>query len=99
MKDYQNYLLIYLGIVNILAFFMMGIDKLRAKADKFRIPESNLFLMAAIGGSLGSIAGMYTFRHKTRHVQFVIGMPSILIAQLLIAAWFIFLSPFKVVFL
>lgn len=77
----------------------MGIDKLRAKADKFRIPESNLFLIAAIGGSVGSILGMYTFRHKTRHIQFIVGMPAILFVQIIILLWFVFLSPFKVVFL
>lgn len=99
MKEYQSYILIYLCGINILAFFMMGIDKFRAKADKFRIPESNLFLTAIIGGSIGSLLGMYTFRHKTRKRVFAIGMPVILLIQLIIAGWFIFLSPFKVVFL
>lgn len=60
----------------------MGIDKRRARRGAFRIPEANLFLTAAVGGSIGCIAGMYTFRHKTRHMSFVIGMPAILILQL-----------------
>lgn len=99
MKDYQSYFIIYLIGINIIALAMMGIDKFRAKSDKFRIPESNLFLIAVIGGSIGSLLGMYAFRHKTRHIKFVIGMPSILAVQLILAIWFVFFSPFKVVFL
>ena len=75
-------ILIYLLIVNALGFLLMLVDKRKAQKNLWRIPESTLFLMAAIGGSIGSIAGMYKFRHKTRHWYFVIGMPAILIAQL-----------------
>lgn len=67
----------------------MGIDKYKAKKRAFRIPEATLFIVALIGGSIGSIAGMYTFRHKTRHRRFVYGLPLILFFQLaLIAALF-----------
>lgn len=76
---------------------MMGIDKWRAKKDLFRIPESNLFLIAAIGGSPGCFIGMYLFRHKTRHLQFVIGIPAIMLVQILLVLWFIFLSPFRII--
>ena len=62
----------------------MGIDKWKAKKQAFRIPEATLFLIAIIGGSIGSLIGMYTFRHKTRHMTFVIGMPVILALQILI---------------
>ena len=75
-------ILIYLLIVNALGFLLMLVDKRKAQKNLWRIPESTLFLMAAIGGSIGSIAGMYKFRHKTKHWQFVIGMPAILIAQI-----------------
>ena len=74
-------ILLYLLIVNALGFLLMLVDKRKAQKNLWRIPESTLFLMAAIGGSIGSIAGMYKFRHKTKHWQFVIGMPAILIAQ------------------
>lgn len=62
----------------------MGIDKAKARRRAFRIPEARLFGIALLGGSLGSIAGMYFFRHKTRHWYFVLGMPAILILQIAI---------------
>ncbi len=62
----------------------MGIDKAKARRRAFRIPEARLFGIALLGGSLGSIAGMYVFRHKTRHWYFVLGMPAILILQVAI---------------
>ena len=64
---------------------MMGIDKKKAKKRSFRIPEASLFIIAIIGGSLGSIAGMYFFKHKTRHWYFVYGMPAILILHIILA--------------
>ena len=72
----------------------MGIDKLCAKRRFFRVPESILFLTAIIGGSVGSILGMYLFRHKTLHPKFVYGMPAILVVQIGIYIWFCYLSPF-----
>jgi uncharacterized membrane protein YsdA (DUF1294 family) len=74
-------IIIYLLIVNIIAFCMMGIDKSKAKKKKWRIPEKSLFLSAILGGSIGANAGMQVFRHKTKHMSFVIGMPAILILQ------------------
>ena len=76
-----GYILIYLGIINLVGFCMMGIDKLKAKRHAWRIPEATLFAIAIFGGSIGSIIGMYTFRHKTKHMSFVIGMPVILVLQ------------------
>ena len=78
-------LTVYLVIVNIIGFVMMAVDKRKAIKGKWRIPEKSLFICAAIGGSVGSIAGMYTFRHKTKHMSFVIGMPAILIIQIVLA--------------
>ena len=75
-------LAIYLLIVNLAGFAAMGIDKNRARRKAWRIPESTLFLLAIIGGSIGSIAGMYTFHHKTLLPQFVLVMPSILILHI-----------------
>ena len=72
----------YALAVNILGFLLMGIDKWKARKGAFRIPESTLFIIAIIGGSIGSILGMYTFRHKTRHWYFVYGMPAILLLPL-----------------
>ena len=77
----MRYLLIYLMIINIIAFAAMGIDKLKAAKGRWRISEKALFLLAAAGGSIGSIAGMFAFRHKTKHLSFRIGLPAILILQ------------------
>lgn len=76
-------MLIYLCIVNALGFALMLLDKVKAKKNLWRIPEATLFAVAAIGGSLGCIAGMYTFRHKTRHPKFTLGMPVILAIQIM----------------
>lgn len=75
-------ILIYLLIVNAVAFLLMLVDKQKAKRKLWRIPEATLLLSAAIGGSIGSLAGMYTFRHKTKHLKFTLGVPAILIAQI-----------------
>lgn len=72
----------YFAILNILGLALMGIDKWKARKGAFRIPEATLFIIALIGGSVGSILGMYLFRHKTRHWYFVFGMPAILLLQL-----------------
>jgi uncharacterized membrane protein YsdA (DUF1294 family) len=80
----MTYFLVYLALVNILAFLLMGLDKHKARKGAWRIPERTLFLSALIGGSLGANIGMQLFRHKTRHRSFVIGMPVILIIQLLL---------------
>ena len=76
--------MIYLAVVNLAAFALMGVDKRRAKRGAWRIPERTLFLPAILGGSPGAILGMQVFRHKTRHRQFMIGMPLILLVQLVI---------------
>ena len=75
-------LVIYFLLVNLLGFYAMYTDKLRAKKRAFRVPEATLFAIAFIGGCIGCIAGMYVFRHKTRHWYFVYGMPLILILQI-----------------
>jgi len=74
----------YLILINLVGILSMYLDKYFAKNNIYRISEKNLFLVAIIGGSIGSIIGMYKFRHKTKHKQFTIGLPSILIFQMLI---------------
>ena len=83
MKTIYLTILIYLAIINLLAFALMGIDKRRAVRHAWRIPEKTLFLSALLGGSVGAIAGMHLFRHKTKHWYFRYGMPAILVLQLL----------------
>ena len=74
--------LIYLAVINIIGFIIMGVDKKRAIRGAFRISEASLFFVAFIGGSLGSIIGMQHFRHKTKHWYFQYGMPVILMVQI-----------------
>lgn len=77
-------IIIYLVSVNCISFLVMGVDKHKARKRAWRIPESTLFVLALIGGSLGSILGMHLFHHKTRHWYFLYGMPAILIIQVLL---------------
>ncbi len=77
-------LIIYLAAVNLAAFLAMGRDKKKARRGEWRTPEATLFLLAIIGGSIGSNLGMFVFHHKTRKRNFRIGMPAILVVQLLL---------------
>lgn len=88
-------LLLYFVVVNFMGFFAMFLDKEKAKKRAYRIPESTLFTLAIIGGSIGCLFGMYLFRHKTRHWYFVYGMPAILVLQLLLIV-FLFFSPLQI---
>ncbi len=81
----MKYLIGYLILINAVSFLLMLIDKQKAKKKKWRIRESTLLLSAAAGGSLGSLAGMYLFRHKTLHPKFTIGVPVILTVQIVVA--------------
>ena len=83
----MKYLLMYLLIINAVGLVLMLVDKNKAKRGAWRIPEATLFLVAALGGSLGCWAGMYWFRHKTKHWYFVLGMPAILVIQVVLAVW------------
>lgn len=78
-------LIYYLLIINALGFLLMLADKWKAKKNRWRIRESTLMAVAALGGSVGSLLGMYAFRHKTQHLKFTVGIPLILAAQCLIA--------------
>ena len=74
---------IYIFVINLIAFLAMYIDKKRAKWGKWRIKESTLFTLVLLGGGIGGIVGMYTFRHKTKKTRFVIGFPMILIIEII----------------
>ena len=80
----EKILITYFIIINLIAFAVFGIDKLKAVKDKWRIPEKVLFLLSIIGGSAGALLGMYTFRHKTKKPAFKFGIPAILIVQLVL---------------
>lgn len=84
MENFIKYFIIYLIIINLIAFFAMYLDKRKARYGKWRIPEQSLFILAVMGGSIGAIAGMYTFRHKTKKLRFAIGFPVILVLEIIL---------------
>ncbi len=83
-------IILYFICINILGFFIMWLDKRKAKKGAWRIPEKTLFIITALGGGIGTIAGMYTFRHKTQKIQFVIGFPFITILEIVTIIYFAF---------
>ena len=86
MSTARFYLLL-LCVMSLVSFLVMGSDKRRAKQGARRVPEARLFLLALLGGGIGGLLGMYAFRHKTRHLQFVIGFPLIAAVQILAALY------------
>ena len=80
-------ILLYLLIINATGFVLMLVDKFKAKKNLWRIPEATLMTVAALGGSIGSLIGMYTVRHKTKHLKFTLGIPLILAVQVVLVVW------------
>jgi uncharacterized membrane protein YsdA (DUF1294 family) len=80
---------VYLIAVNIVTFFVYGIDKYKARHAKWRIPEATLLLLAAVGGSIGAWCGMKAWHHKTMHRKFKYGVPAIIILQVALAVWIV----------
>lgn len=91
--NYTKYILcaigIYLLLVNLWAFVLMGVDKRRAKKDAWRIKEKTLFLPVLLGGGVGGILGMKVFHHKTKHWYFRFGFPAILILEIAGGLWLV----------
>lgn len=79
----------YVLVLNFIAILLMGLDKRRSRRGAWRIPERTLFLVAFLGGSPGAIFGMLFFRHKTRHLRFMLGLPMVLIVQAALLIWII----------
>lgn len=87
----QN-IMIYLIIINIIGFLIMYIDKQKAKKGKWRIPEKTIFIITVLGGGIGTISGMYAFRHKTQKLHFTIGLPTITILEIIGVIYFTFFA-------
>lgn len=85
----MNIIYIYMLIINLTGFFIMFIDKSRAVHKEWRIPEKTLIGISVMGGSIGMLLGMNVFRHKTKHLKFTIGVPLILIMQIIAAIYLI----------
>lgn len=86
----ENVLLVYLLAINIITFATYGIDKMKAKRNKWRISEATLLLLALCGGSLGAWAGMKVWHHKTKHLKFKYGVSAIILLQIAAAMYFAF---------
>ena len=86
-QHWEVLLLGYILLINLVTFALYGIDKRRAKLHRWRISEKTLLLLPVLGGSVGGILGMRTFRHKTKHWYFRYGLPVILVLQVAAAAW------------
>lgn len=82
--------IVYLFVINVITFLIYGIDKQKAKKDKWRVPERVLFLFSFLGGSIGALSGMKVFRHKTQKWKFKIGIPFILILQIVLSFYFMY---------
>ena len=85
----MEYLIYYLIVMNVIGFFIMGIDKRKARHHKWRISEASLLLIALIGGAIGAGFGMLLFHHKTKHLKFLLGVP-VLILFNVFAVWYLF---------
>ena len=97
MSDIKNIftmqnIIIYLIIINIIGFSVMYIDKQKAKTGKWRIPEKTIFIITVLGGGIGTISGMYAFRHKTQKLHFTIGLPAITILEIIGLIYFTYLA-------
>jgi len=81
----------YLTAINLVAFIVYGIDKRQAIKRRWRISEATLFILALVGGALGALLGMLLFRHKTRKLKFQLGIPLILIMEVIVIYLFLFI--------
>lgn len=86
----MKYIILYLIIINLYGIYIMYIDKRRAKERKWRVSEKWIFLVALLFGSIGVIIGMKAFRHKTKHLKFIVGIPAILIIQLYLVYYYFY---------
>ena len=88
----MSILIWYLSVINFTTWAAYGLDKGRAKSGKWRIPERTLLLLALIGGSLGALAGMIMFRHKTRRAKFFISVPVMFVVHCVIVAMLVYMK-------
>ena len=82
-------IIVYLLVINLIGLLIMYIDKRKAKYGRWRIPEKTLLIIAMLGGSIGTLSGMYLFRHKTQKLKFTLGFPTILISEIVIIVYFL----------
>ena len=86
----MNIVLIYLAAMNVVTFFLYGIDKWKARRSKWRISEATLIWLSVFGGSIGALLGMKAWHHKTQHKKFKYGIPLILLLQIVFVGWILY---------
>ena len=91
----MKYLLVSLSVINVLTLFIYGIDKWKARRNKWRISEAALLWLTVAGGSIGALLGMKVWHHKTMHKKFKYGLPAILLLQVALAGFILYLFVFK----
>ena len=89
VMEAKHLILVYLAAITVVTFIVYGIDKWKAQHKRWRIPESVLLGLAAIGGSVGALLGMQVWHHKTQHKKFTYGVPAIFVAQVALAVWWL----------
>ena len=90
LTNYILYFMIYIIVINLIGILIIYIDKRRAMYGRWRIPEKTLIIIALLGGSIGCMVGMKLFRHKTQKIKFVLGYPTILIAEAIIIIYLLY---------
>ena len=83
-------IILYVLIINLIGFLIMGLDKFKAKKGFWRTPEKTIFTITLLGGGIGTVTGMYLIRHKTKKMKFTIGLPTILISEIVLIIYFVF---------
>lgn len=83
-------IILYVLIINLIGFLIMGLDKFKAKKGFWRTPEKTIFTITLLGGGIGTVTGMYLLRHKTKKMKFTIGLPTILISEIVLIIYFVF---------
>ena len=92
LKSNTNYIIVYILLINLLGFLIMALDKYKAEKRHWRIKEKTIFIITLLGGGIGTTAGMYAFRHKTKKMNFTVGLPVILIAEIILIGYYMFVN-------
>lgn len=90
-----KYVILYVILINAFGLAIMALDKFKAEKGFWRIPEKTIFVVTLLGGGIGTIAGMYMFRHKTKKLKFTIGLPTILVSEIALIIYLLYKGIFQ----
>lgn len=94
-----KYFILYIILINAIGFATMALDKFKAQKGYWRTPEKTIFVITLLGGGIGTISGMYTFRHKTKKLKFTVGLPTILISEIAIIIYLLYKGILQMLFI